>query len=56
MNLVTPMLVNVLSFVGVDIWGAYRVPAHEKDRYFLIVMDDQFRATWVYLLQCKSQA
>ena len=25
-----------------------------KYRYFLIIMDDCSRATWIYLLKCKS--
>jgi len=42
--------------VDIDIWGAYRVLAHCKYRYFLTIVDDHSRATWVYLLQLKSQA
>jgi len=43
------------ALVHLDIWGAYRIPAHGKFRYFLTIVDDHTRATWVYLLQAKSQ-
>jgi len=38
------------DLVHIDIWGAYKVPAHGKYRYFLTIVDDHSRATWVYLL------
>ena len=44
------------DLVHIDIWGAYRVPARGKFKYFLTIVDDHSRATWVYLLQYKSQA
>ena len=43
------------ELVHIDIWSAYRVLTHGKYRYFLTIVDDCFRATWVYLLQNKSQ-
>ena len=42
------------DLVHIDIWGAYKVHAHGKYRYFLTIVDDYSRATWVYLLQLKS--
>ena len=47
---------NCFDLVHIDIWGAYRVPARGKFRYFLTIVDDHSRAIWVYLLQYKSQA
>ena len=47
---------DCFELVYIDIWGAYRVPAHDKFRYFLTIVDDHFRATWVYLMQYKPQA
>ena len=44
------------QLVYIDIWGAYRVPTHGKFRYFLTIVDDYSRTTWIYLLQEKSQA
>jgi len=47
---------SIFELVHVDIWGPYRVPTHENCRFFLTLVDDFSRATWTYLLQCKSQA
>ena len=47
---------NCFDLVHIDIWGAYRVPTRGNFRYFLTIVDDHSRATWVYLLQYKSQA
>jgi len=44
------------ELVHIDIWGAYKVPARGKYRYFLTIVDDHSRATWMYLLQLQSQA
>ena len=47
---------DCFELMHIDIWGAYKVSAREKFRYFLTIVDDHSRATWVYLLQFKSQA
>ena len=39
------------ELVHIDIWGAYRVATHRKFIYFLTIVDDHTRTTWVYLLQ-----
>lgn len=41
--------------IHVDIWGGYSVPSHFGARYFLTIVDDSSRATWVYLMQHKSE-
>ena len=38
----------------VDIRGPYSIPTHEGFRYFLSIVDDATRSTWVYLLKSKS--
>ena len=38
----------------VDIWGPYSVPTHVGFKYFLSIVDDATRNTWVYLLKSKS--
>ena len=48
--------VESFDLLHIDIWGAYRVAAHDKYRYFLTVVDYHSRSAWVYLLQYKSQA
>lgn len=42
------------ELVHTDIWGPYKVPTKGKFRYFLTLVDDFSRMTWVYLLQFKS--
>jgi len=47
---------ELCDLIHIDRWGAYRVLTHGKFGYFLTIVDDQTRATKVYLLQSKSQA
>ncbi|CAL1397449.1 unnamed protein product [Linum trigynum] len=42
------------ELIHVDIWGGYKTPSLDGSRYFLTVVDDFSRATWVYLLKYKS--
>lgn len=35
-------------------WGTYRVSTFDGHRYFLTVVDDFTRMTWVFLLKVKS--
>jgi len=44
------------DLIHMDIWEPYRVPTHGQFRYFLTIVDDFNRSTWVYLLKFKSQA
>lgn len=37
-------------------WGSYKFSTHSGHRYFLTIVDDFTRATWVYLLKLKSDA
>lgn len=39
-----------------DIWGPYKVPYQSRYRFFLTLVDDHSRHTWLYLLQNKSGA
>ena len=47
---------NMCELIHTHIWGPYRVPTYRKFRYFLTLIDDCTRTTWVYLLKQKSQA
>lgn len=38
----------------VDIWRSYSIPTYVGFRYFLSIVDDATRSTWVYLLKAKS--
>lgn len=44
------------ELIHIDIWGPYRECTRGKFRYFLTIVDDYSRSTWVYLLEYKSQA
>ncbi|KAG8494583.1 hypothetical protein CXB51_012012 [Gossypium anomalum] len=43
------------DLVHLDIWGPYRISTHSGHRYFLTIVDDHSRMTWVYLLKHKSE-
>lgn len=37
-----------------DLWGPYKTPTHDGHKYFLTVVDDLSRYTWIFLLRLKS--
>jgi hypothetical protein len=37
-----------------DIWGPFKVPSRDGFHYFLTIVDDFSRCTWVYLMHKKS--
>lgn len=43
------------ELIHTDIWGPYKLCTRHKFKYFLTVLDDFSRMTWVYLLECKSE-
>lgn len=55
-NISTSQASESFELVHMDIWGPYRVPYKSKYRYFLTLVDDYSRNTWIYLLQLKSDA
>ncbi|CAL1357037.1 unnamed protein product [Linum trigynum] len=42
------------ELIHVDIRGGYKTPSLDGSRFFLTVVDDFSRATWIYLLKYKS--
>ena len=42
------------DLLHIDICGAFHLPTHGSFRYFLTIVDDYSRFTWVYLLKSKS--
>ena len=44
------------DLVHCDVWGPYNVSAMFGYRYFLTIVDDCTRFTWIYLLKQKSDA
>ena len=51
-NHLSPCAFDILH---VDIWGPYHVSTIEGYRYFLTVVDDCTRTTWIYLMKSKSE-
>ncbi|KAJ0452966.1 putative RNA-directed DNA polymerase [Helianthus annuus] len=44
------------DLVHCDIWGKYHTPSFSGANYFLTIVDDHSRATWVFLLKFKHEA
>lgn len=42
------------ELIHLDTWGPYRVQTRGKYKYFITVVDDCTRFTWVFLIQHKS--
>lgn len=47
---------KAFELIHLDIWGPYKVCTKGNYRYFLTIVDDKTRYTWVYLLALKSEA
>lgn len=45
---------ELFDLIHLDTWGPYQIPTREKFRYFLTVVDDKSRNTWLYLMKNKS--
>lgn len=48
--------ISIFDLIHVDIWGGYRIPTVSGAKYFLTIVDDHSRSTWLYLLHTKSEA
>lgn len=46
---------TIFALLHIDTWGPYKVPTRGKFKYFLTVVDDNSRATWLYLMEYKSE-
>jgi hypothetical protein len=46
---------SIFDLIHVDIWGPFSVHSINDNSFFLIIVDDFSRFTWVYLLQSKAQ-
>lgn len=44
---------DLFGLIHCDIWGPENVPASNGARYFLTIVDDHSRATWVFLMSGK---
>lgn len=46
---------KAFELIHTDIWGPYKVCTRQIFKYFLTIVDDYTRMTWIYLLQYKSE-
>nr|GEY45554.1 hypothetical protein [Tanacetum cinerariifolium] len=46
---------NPFDLIHVDLWGPFEHPAQDGAHYFYTIVDDLTRATWTYLVHCKTQ-
>ena len=42
------------DLIHINIWGPFHVQTQADNRFFLAIVDDYTRATWVYLLRAKT--
>lgn len=47
---------SAFDLVHGDMWGPYRVPNYDCKRFFLTLVDDMTRYTWIFLLHTKSDS
>lgn len=47
--------IGAFDLIHCDLWGAYRTPSSSGAVYFLTIVDDFFRAVWIYLLLEKRE-
>ena len=45
---------SCFDLVHADIWGPYSTPSLNGSKYFLTIVDDYSRCTWVFLFSQKS--
>jgi len=45
---------SVFDLIHGDVWGPYRTPTCDSNRYFLTLVDDCSRMVWIFLLKLKS--
>ncbi|KAG7543853.1 Reverse transcriptase RNA-dependent DNA polymerase [Arabidopsis thaliana x Arabidopsis arenosa] len=46
---------NSFDLVHIDTWGPFATPTVEGYIYFLTIVDDHSRATWVFLMKTKNE-
>ena len=48
------LCVNAFELLHIDIWGPFSVPTPKSYKYFLTIVDDHTRVTWIYLLKVSQ--
>lgn len=46
---------HLFDIVCADIWGPYSIPCIDGHKYFLTLVDDYSRFTWIILVKLKSE-
>jgi hypothetical protein len=46
---------HIFDLVHMDIWGPLSIPSISGFKYFLTIVDDKSRFTWIYLMKLKSE-
>ena len=49
------MCIEAFELLHINIWGPFSVPSIEGYKYFLTILDDHTRVTWIYLLRTKDE-
>ena len=52
----TTRSMSIFELFHIDIWGPYPQKTYNGSQYFLTIVDDYFRASWVHLMAHKSNA
>ncbi|XP_022883903.1 uncharacterized protein LOC111400748 [Olea europaea var. sylvestris] len=47
---------NSFDLVHYDIWGPYQIPSYTRHGFFVTIVDDCSKFTWLFLLKQKSDA
>ena len=48
------MSIKPFALIHVDVWGPYFVCTYDGFRFFLTIVNDATKSTWVYLMKAKS--
>ena len=46
---------SIFELLHIDVWGPFSVETVDGYKYFLTIVDDYSRATWIYLMRTKSE-
>ncbi|XP_075079228.1 uncharacterized protein LOC142164710 [Nicotiana tabacum] len=50
----TSRSLHAFDLIHIDVWGPYKIATHNGMKYFLTLVDDFTRWTWVFLMRLKS--
>lgn len=42
------------QLLHVDIWGPFKIPTRDRNRFFVTIVDDCTRMLWLFLIKLKS--